>query len=274
MPKGNSKPQVYQGKTYPSITALAKALNISALYLGQGIKKYPDDIEKAIEHCRSKMIGTENTRNKNNNSLDHVERNVIIANTAKIIVDEIHSSLQKNKIDDHAKIYGITYTTDIKKITNQEKFLLYVAKVAVNELLHINKELDDHYLASIFVDTIPWDNSMSWSCIIAHKDRWNLQNDKEHIHEKDFNTTQKIWDGSDCIKRDSRRVNNAKKKDDDNNNEEFVPSELASNNVSCKHRDDDNKFTIICEKHDKISDFFAENMAQRQLKAEEDKKLK
>jgi hypothetical protein len=64
MAKGNSKPQIYQGKTYPSIAALAKELNISALYLGQGIKKYPDDIEKAIEHCKTKMNGTGNTRNK------------------------------------------------------------------------------------------------------------------------------------------------------------------------------------------------------------------
>lgn len=63
---------------------------------------------------------------------------------------------------------------------------------------------------------------------------------------------------------------------------ELIASELISNNVSCNHRNNDNKFTIlrekagytctICgEKHDKISDFFIENMAQRQLKAEEDK---
>jgi hypothetical protein len=62
---------------------------------------------------------------------------------------------------------------------------------------------------------------------------------------------------------------------------ELVPLELVSNNVSCTHRDDD-KFTILHEKtgytctlcgdkHDKISDFFAENMAQQQLKAEEEK---
>ena len=368
MAKGNSKPQVYQGKTYPSIAALAKELNISALYLGLGIKKYPDDIEKAIEHCKEKMNGTGNTRNKKvvykgveyksyselarnllhmgsvdkfnakryelmkngrseeealteaieyfenkgknalrkitrqskrytftilqladsyspyaekhglsnpfasgapaffirdktigvslqlngqqvpelfikmikvvfcitdkdgyylrfknsyecditiarnakENSLDHVERNVIIANTAKLIVDEIQSYLQKNKLNDHAKIYGNVNTTDFKKITNQEKFLLYVAKVAVNELLRINEELNDNYLVSIFVDTVPFDNTMHWSCIIAHKDKWNLFNDFEKIHEKDFNDTQKEWLGGDRIRRDARKVNKAK----------------------------------------------------------------
>ena len=279
MAKGNSKPQVYQGKTYPSISALAKELNISALYLGQGIKKYPDDIEKAIEHCKAKMNGTGNTRNKKvvykgveyksysdlarnllhmrsvdrfnakryelmkkegrteeeaiteaieyfesindtskkdiekPNSLDHVERNVIIANTAKIIVDEIQSYLQKNKLSDHAKIYGHLYTTDFKKITNQEKYLLYVAKVAVNELLRINEELNENYLASIFVDTLPWDNTMQWSCIIAHKDKLNIYDEYEKIekiHENDFNDTQREWLGGDRIRRDARKVNKAR----------------------------------------------------------------
>jgi hypothetical protein len=279
MAKGNSKPQVYQGKTYPSIAALAKELNISALYLGLGIKKYPDDIEKAIEHCRAKMNGTGNTRNKKvvykgveyksysdlarnllnmrsvdrfnakryelmkkgrseeeaiteaieyfenttdtrkkdiekPASLNHVERNVIIANTAKIIVDEIQSYLQKNKLDDHAKIYGfIQDMKDLKKITNQEKFLLYVAKVAIDELLRINKELNDYYLASIFVDTISYGtrptNSIQWFCIIAHKDKWNV-NDHENVRENDFNDTQREWIGGDTVRRDARRVNKAR----------------------------------------------------------------
>jgi hypothetical protein len=63
---------------------------------------------------------------------------------------------------------------------------------------------------------------------------------------------------------------------------ELLPEYLVSNNASCTHRNDDNKFTILHEKtgytctlcgdkHDKISDFFAENMAQQQLKAEEEK---
>jgi hypothetical protein len=63
---------------------------------------------------------------------------------------------------------------------------------------------------------------------------------------------------------------------------ELVPLELVSNNVSCTHRNDDGKFTILHEKtgytctlcgdkHDKIADFFVENMAQQQLKADEEK---
>ena len=66
---------------------------------------------------------------------------------------------------------------------------------------------------------------------------------------------------------------------------ELVVKELVSNNASCNHRSSRDKFTILLEKtgyrctkcgetHDKLADFFAENMAQRQLKAEEDKKLK
>jgi hypothetical protein len=63
---------------------------------------------------------------------------------------------------------------------------------------------------------------------------------------------------------------------------ELILMELVSNNVSCTHRNDDGKFTILHEKtgytctlcgdkHDKISDFFVDNMAQGQLKEEEER---
>jgi len=63
---------------------------------------------------------------------------------------------------------------------------------------------------------------------------------------------------------------------------ELVALNLVSKNPKCKHRNDEDKFTImltdreykcsICgETHDKLADFFVDNMAQGQLKEEEER---
>ena len=52
---GTAKPQVYKGKHYPTIKALAEELALNKSYLGLFIKKYPDDIDKAVEATKAKM---------------------------------------------------------------------------------------------------------------------------------------------------------------------------------------------------------------------------
>ena len=64
---------------------------------------------------------------------------------------------------------------------------------------------------------------------------------------------------------------------------ELVASHLVSKNPKCKHRNAEDKFTImlteeykykcsICgESHDKLAAFFVDNMAQGQVKEEEER---
>jgi hypothetical protein len=62
MPSGTAKPQIYKGKEYPSIKALANELGIFPSYLGVAIKKHPRNIDTAVAEAKARMDPQNNKR--------------------------------------------------------------------------------------------------------------------------------------------------------------------------------------------------------------------